>query len=381
MKILFCPEYFVPSIGGGEIWSYYVSKGLSDKGHIVYVLTYKHKNALKNEKYGNLNIIRGGKNPINTFDSYFKRAINIGLLIYKLGHKLNYDIIIANNTFPLIVAWLVSKFKKKPIIAVFHNFYGLKFSLEEKGIIKGIIRGLTEYIAHKLDYDLVLVLSTSVKEKLIKRGINAKKIFVVPGGVNINYIDSVKEEKSSDNLIIFIGRLVRMKRVDILLKAFKIVNSRIPNSKLIIVGDGPLKFCLMELARFLNIENSVDFLGFVSEEEKIRLLKKATVLVLPSVLEGFGLVILESLASGTPVITSDMEGPKDIITNGVDGFLTKPLDVKEVAEKIQYILEHRDIAMGMGLRGKQKVHEKYSWDKTVDKINNIIEALVMLRQR
>ncbi len=279
MRILFCPEYFVPSIGGGEIWSYNVAKGLAEKGHKMSVVTYKQQGHMLDEKIGNLSIIRGGTYAVNTSESYWKRALIQAPSIIRIGATTDYDIILANNTFPLLPSWFLSKIRQKPIVAAFHNFYGYRFSIEEKGAIKGVVRGSIEYVAHALNYDAILVLSTSIKDKLIKRGIPAKRISIIPGGVDLQYIDSIQEEKSKEPIVLFVGRLVHMKRVDVLLEAFRIVNEKIPESKLFVVGDGPLRPYLESLAEQHRIRDHVFFLGFVSEEEKIRIMKESDTLL------------------------------------------------------------------------------------------------------
>ncbi|MEM2951055.1 MAG: glycosyltransferase family 4 protein, partial [Nitrososphaeria archaeon] len=334
MEILLCPEYFFPHVGGGEVWLFHLSKILVNKGHKITVISYKHPKHLQNEILSGIKILRIGLFPIGDVQPYFKRAIVNAFGIIVNGLKLKYDILFVNQTFPLLPSYLVSKIKRKPIIAVFHDIYGLKFSLKEKGLIKGLIRGIVELISIKLNYDIILTVSESTKRKLVNVGVKENKIHVVGGGVDLNEIDFVNEQKSSKPTIIFVGRLVRLKKVENLLLAFKKVITKVPDAELYIVGSGPQENMLRKLAEELDLTSKVFFTGYVPEEEKIKLMKKAWVLVQPSIAEGFGLVLVEANACKTPVIAVDSGGPREVIREGRTGFLVEANNIGQIAEKI-----------------------------------------------
>ncbi|MEM3499910.1 MAG: glycosyltransferase family 4 protein [Candidatus Bilamarchaeaceae archaeon] len=372
MKILLCPEYFFPHVGGGEVWLFHLSKILVNKGYGITVISYKHPKCMRNEILSGIKILRIGLFPIAGVQPYFKRAIvsAFGVIVY--GFKLEYDILLVNQTFPLLPSYLVSKIKRKPIIAVFHDIYGLKFSLKEKGLIKGLIRGIVELISIKLDYDIILTVSESTKRKLVNVGVKENKIHVVGGGVDLNEIDFVNEQKSPKPTIIFVGRLVRLKKVENLLLAFKKVITKVHDAELYIVGSGPQENMLKKLAEELDLTSKVFFTGYVSEEEKIRLMKKAWVLVQPSVAEGFGLVLVEANACKTPVIAVDSGGPREVIMEGRTGFLVEANNIGQIAEKIIEILEDKNRILKMGEDGRRVVEENYTWEKVAERVEKII---------
>jgi len=372
MKILYCPEYFFPHVGGGEVWSFNMGKALVKRGYKIVVLTYKHPMHFKDEIIDGLIILRIGPFPVSGVQPYFKRAIVQAYGIIAKGLTLAYDVIIANQTFPLLLCYIISKVKRKPIFAIFHDIYGLSFSIREKGFFKGIIRGVVEAASIKLAYDIIITVSESTKKKLIQAGVKEDKIFVVGGGVDIGTIDSVYAEKSSKPMIIYVGRLVKLKKVENLIIAFKEVLSKIPEAELYIVGIGPQESMLKNLVEQLKITSKVHFTGYVSEQEKIALMKRAWVLVQPSVAEGFGLVLVEANACKTPVIAVDSGGPREVVRDGETGYLIKPNNIKMLVEKLIELLSDKNKILVMGEKGRKVVEENFTWDKVAERIEKII---------
>lgn len=372
MEILLCPEYFLPHVGGGEVWIFNLSKILVNRGYKIIVITYKHPKHLHNEILSGIKVIRIGPFPIGDVLSYFKRALIQAYGIIVEGFKLDFDLLFACQTFPLLPSYVVSKIKRKPIIALFHDIYGLHFSLKEKGLLKGLIRGIVEFISVKLDYDIILTVSESTKKKLVKMGVEEDKIFVVGGGVDLKEIDSVKEEKSPKPRILYVGRLVKLKKVENLLLAFKKIILRFPETELYIVGSGPQENLLKKLAEELDISSKTFFTGYISEEEKIRLMKSSWVLVQPSIAEGFGLVLVETNACKTPVVAVDSGGPKEVVKDGVTGFLVQPNNINQLAEKIIELIEDKNKMLMMCEEGRKVVEENYTWERVAEKVEKII---------
>jgi glycosyltransferase involved in cell wall biosynthesis len=289
LRILFLPEYFLPHVGGAEVWCWNVARNLAKK-HEITVLTYKHPERRDSEIVDNVSIVRMGPFPIPGVQSYLvKPSIQIPFsLIHSM--KRDFDVVLASQTLPLSLGKAISLLKRKPLVSIFHDIYGLEFSLRDKGFVKGMIRGSLEVLSLRLKYDAVITVSDSVKEKLIGWGIPEDRIHVVYGGVDLNMFDGVEEDRSREPVVLYVGRLVRYKKVDLLIRSFARVVRDFPNASLWIAGDGPEKTSLERIAEHYNLP--VKFLGRISEREKIRAMKKAWCLVLPSEKEGLGLVLL-----------------------------------------------------------------------------------------
>ncbi|MEM3404461.1 MAG: glycosyltransferase family 4 protein [Nitrososphaeria archaeon] len=368
MKILLCPEYFYPHIGGGEIWIWNVAKFLAKKGHKILVLTYKQPGHTKDESINGFKIKRLGSFAVNGVQPYFRRALIQGIGIIIQGLKQDYDIILASQTFPLIPTYIVSKMRRKPIIAVFHNIYGPSFSLKEKGLLKGLIRSLAEGIVLKLNYDAVLTVSKSTKRKLVHTGIDENKIKVVGVGVDLEKIDLAKTTKSDKPMIIYVGRLVKLKQVDHLIIAFKKVIEHVPDAELFIVGSGALKDELHKLVDRAGLSSKVHFNGFLFGKEKFRLIWESHLLVQPSAIEGLSIALVEAMACQTPIIAININGSKEVIVDGENGFLVPPNDVDQLASKIIEILKDRERAEAIGRKGRELVEEQYTWERVVEKV-------------
>lgn len=376
LDILVCPEYFYPHVGGGEVWIWNVARKLSERGHFIRVLTYKHPTRKANESIGGMSIQRMGPFPIRGTQPYLSRALIQAFGILKNALNQQFDVVLAVQTFPLIPSKLISLILRRPIVALFHDVYGLEFSLIEKGLLKGLIRGITEKISLQLHYDLVLAVSRSTRNKLVASGISADKIRVVFGGVDLKFIDGVQGFLSESPLIVYLGRLVKYKHVDDLIVSFRKLLRRFPNAQLWIVGDGPERDGLIKLSRDLRVSERVKFWGRVSDVKKVQILKSAWMLVLPSTKEGLGLVLLESLACKTPVIAVDSGGPRDVVFNGISGFLVPPRDVNALTKRIATLLEDDSLRSRMGQMGRKIVERTFTWDRVTDRVELALKQVL-----
>lgn len=353
------------------MWFWQVAKHLVKRGHEVHVLTYKHPGYTMDQVLEGINIHRLGPFPISGVQPYFRRAIIQGIGIIHRGLRIEFDIIQASQTFPLIPAKVLSKLKKRPIVAVYHDVYGYLFSLKDKGLIKGLIRGSVEKVTLNQEYDGIIAVSESTRDKLQNCGLPENMLHVIYEGVDLEIIDSINVDKINGFLVLYVGRIVAHKRIEDLMDAFKIVHKKIPSAKLMIVGTGPMRQELENYASHIGIEEYTRFTGYVSDKKKYRMMKKADVLVLPSVMEGFGLVLIEAMACGTPVIAVDLGGPKEVVTDNKTGFLVSPRQPKGMAEKILILLRNHELRQVIGKDARLKVEESFTWEKTAERIESL----------
>ena len=157
-----------------------------------------------------------------------------------------------------------------------------------------------------------------------------------------------------------VGRHVFYKNLEVVLEAFPKVVEVFPKAKLVVVGDGPMKAVWMRRADRLGLGDRVDFRGHVSHEEKLQLLSESMALVLPSLVEGFGIVILEAFAMKRPVLVCDLLPMNQIVCDGVDGYLLEPHDSDDWARGMIQVFGDREGSLRMGLSGYEKVITDYS---------------------
>ncbi len=214
-----------------------------------------------------------------------------------------------------------------------------------------------------------------------------ERISILPNGIDITQFFPSQDSKqlgkffgfnSSDLIVLLVANLDRahyFKGVEVLLNAL----AQLPRwVKGIIVGEGDMRSQYESKARKLKIESRVVFAGRVTDTTLREFYQLADVTILPSTTRGeaFGLVLLESLACGTPVIASNLPGVKTVVVDGKDGYLVKPGDVDDLTGKISFLLENRERIWEMGMWGRAKIVERYSWGKIIRKLEAIyIESL------
>jgi len=185
------------------------------------------------------------------------------------------------------------------------------------------------------------------------------EVKVIPNAVDTERFKPGLAERS--DCILYVGRLVRRKGVHVLIEAFKILQRRGFDVKLVIGGKGYMEPLLKFMA---SDTDNIVFLGAVSEEVKPALFAGAKVFVLPSLAgESFGVVLLEALSSGTPVVATRVGGIPEIVADGEEGFIIKPGNPEELAEAVAILLKSPDVWLKMSLKARRKAVEKYSIDK------------------
>tara|TARA_B110000495_G_C22709463_1_gene417274 strand:- start:170 stop:703 length:534 start_codon:yes stop_codon:yes gene_type:complete len=175
---------------------------------------------------------------------------------------------------------------------------------------------------------------------------------------------------------VYLGRLVFYKNVEVILKSFKIVIKQFPDAKLIIAGDGPHKKSLQQLTNKLDIKDNITFIGYVTSEQKRKILSESNALLFPSLIEGFGLVMLEAFQQNRPVITSNIPPMSDIIQNGKTGLVVDPHDENKWADSIIELIKNPEMADKMGKQGNQTLQAKYNqkifYEKVIKMYNTIL---------
>jgi len=244
-----------------------------------------------------------------------------------------------------------------------------------------IMKPLIKFIAH---FSNAITANSNHTFRLLKKniGVQNKIIRKIPMGINIQEYEGIKPFKNSElKTVLFVGRLIALKGISNLIKAIKIVQSKNCHVELIIIGEGPKRFELEKLANELSISSNTHFYGNINREKLYQSYKSADVLVLPSTIvdgqtEGLGVVLLEAMASGTPVIGSNTGGIPDIIEDGVNGLLVTPGDPQALADAIIRILENPDLADRFRKAGLETVRERFSWDVITDQFVEVYQEIL-----
>jgi len=349
MKIAFLTDLFYPYLlGGGERQFFEIAKRLAKK-HDVHVFTLRLPGQKDFEIVNKIKVHRFGLiHPMNKRSFY--QLLSVPLEFPKIA---GFDIVHANQG----MSSFFGNFKNivdinEKFVVTFHDLYIDKWSDYYKFPFSLFGRTL-EFLWSKSKYDKIITVSNATKKKLNFFGM--KKISVIPNGIDVKKYYSRKKEKT----ILFIGRLVKYKHVDELIVAMSKIQKKY-NYKLKIIGMGEEYESLKELSKKLKV--NAKFYGFVSEKKKLEELSRAEIFVNPSTVEGFGIALLEAMASGCKVVA-------------------KPLDAYEFCNSSNSILV-KDIEKGIkqaivtkGLKKDSiKTANKYSWDKITEKIERLYSS-------
>jgi glycosyltransferase involved in cell wall biosynthesis len=336
----------------------------------------------ENKKNDKLKVVR-----LKTFLKYGNAAI-LPQLIWRLA---GFDIIYLHYPFYGAAEFvLLYKFlarKKTKLIIHFHmepaarGAKGLVFNLSRLLLRPLLFRAADIITCASLDY-----VKRSGLSKYYQK--NKNKFREISFGVDLNNFKPApakQKERDGYKTILFVGGLDRahyFKGVDVLIKAVSKLltlpaGRQVDSFQLLIVGDGDLRAEYEGLAKKLGIDDKVIFAGRVADRNLPAYYNNCDVLVLPSINQGeaFGIVLLEAMASGKPVIASDLPGVRGVFQNGKQGLLARPGDAGDLTEKIRIILSDENLAKKMGQEGRKLAEEKYDWRKVGQKLNEIYENM------
>lgn len=346
-----------PTSGGAEVLTHEMAKRWVKWGHEVTQFSSLFKNAKKEEIVDGVKIIRRG-NPDAKF--FFDSVHFMAFWYYQKHFKSKFDVVIDEiHGIPFFTPFYVKERKVVLICEVAGEIWNtiFKFPLNKIGrFIENRYFGFYKNISF-------LTISPSTKNDLIKKGISKEKVVVLPMGITIpkNPKEFLKEK---DPTLIFVGRLIKTKGVEDAITVCKNLKKYFPDIKLWIVGRGELNYkkSIDEMIKEMGIEDNVMFFGFVSENKKFELMRRAHVLLVPSIKEGFGLTVPEAGYVGTPAVAYNVEGLRDIIIDGKNGFLVS--HTVEAMEKRAKQLLSQEILYKKIQEGAVRYAKSLSWDNT-----------------
>ena len=343
-----------PNAGGAEIFTHEVMRRLVLKGHHMTLFTAEIPKGSQNEEIDGVNITRQG----GRYSVYGKARE------YYLKHSNHFDYVVDEiNTKPFLTPKFV---RDKPILALIHQlarefwFYETFFPLN----FIGYYYLEQKWLSYYKNVQTVTV-SNSSKEDLERLGF--KKILLVPPGLSVVPLPELPN-KESDPTIVFMGRFKRAKLPDHAIEAFGIIKNEIRQAKMWMIGDG----YMLEKLKNSKTED-ITFYGHVSNELKYKMLSKAHLVLAPAVREGWGLVITESNAMGTPVIAYNVPGLRDSVKHGKTGILVNNYSPKSLAEAALALLKDSALLRKYSANALE-FSRQFNWDTTADVFDRIIKS-------
>jgi len=361
MKIVQVRSAFYPAIGGVANYVHSLSSEMVKRGNEVSVVTstlYTNKEP-GIEETGGIRVKR------------VKHLFKIGGTpvipnLYSELRRIDADIIHAHLPTPYTadIACYVARKRNIPCVLTYHN------DIVGRGINKYIAAAYNHLVLKKTLSDASAIISTQQRylkmSPYLKRF--SQKIAVIPCGVDTERFKPLplKKDENSIFFLSMLNRYHRYKGLDCLLEALPQVKMKVKNLKLVVGGEGEWLGYYRQRVEALGLKEEVEFHGFIPDDSLAEYYNRCSVFVLPSISssqEGFGMVLLEALACGTPVITTDIVGVAVDIKDSHTGTIVQPEDTGAMADAIIRLLVDKKSAVEMGRRGRKLVEDKYGWGR------------------
>ncbi|MDD4876026.1 MAG: glycosyltransferase [Dehalococcoidales bacterium] len=376
--------------GGMSVYIRELARELGKLGHKVDVYTRAHdpKDHQIYELGHNARLIhlKAGENEeINKLTIYsYLPDFTRNLENFKKRNNLTYDLIFSHYWLSGIVGEHLQKQWDVPHITMFHTLGAVKNTIDvgerEPEIRIKMERNLSQNCQH-------IVAPTGIEKRNIisHYAASSDKITVIPCGVNLELFHPVDKQMvkqtlgfNDDSIILYVGRIEPLKGIDRLIRSISYLQN-IQGLKLVIIGDDeksqPEVKKLQKLCRELHVENSVNFLGVLKQKELPYYYSAADVCVIPSYYESFGLVALESLACGTPIIATNVGNMKSIIHHGKTGYVLTDNNPYSIADKIVELLSNSSDSPEIIREIRDSVSE-YDWPNIAQKITGEFQIVL-----
>jgi glycosyltransferase involved in cell wall biosynthesis len=414
MKIAFFTDAYLPNINGVSFSVDVFSRIFSTENEIeIYAPAYK--DASKTEQKGKVIVRRYYSVPIPTYKDTHLTLPDV-VKIYNQIEEFNPDVIHIQTPGTLgLIGILVAKMLRKPVVGTYHTlisevlvYASIKRSLDRylqaiDKVVGGVGTDLVfllkqknenktdkkkESIPQQITWslvnrvygycDIVICPSEAIKRELLRRGVK-RRIEVVSNGVDLKMFPMRKQYKPTGK-IVHVGRLGFEKNIDVVIKAFSQVVADHRQAKLIIAGDGPARKDLEKLAANLGVLKNVKFLGMIKRDKLTKVYLDGDVFVTASTMETQGMVVLEAMSSGLPIIGVKRYALPDLVKEDINGFVTRPGSDKSMAMKIKMILDDPSLLERMGTQSR-RMAEKHEVGAMSRKLFELYEEALLIKYR
>ncbi len=363
---------------GNVTYSREVTNALLDRGYNVSFLHFAQEDSEEEARReeGEVPIPCLYKSQIYTIPSFKSSKVLAESL-----RQLRPDIVHASLTLsPLdFVLPEICEELNLPLVATFHPPFDRKLRNLTSGTQHLMYQLYAPFLAN---YDKVIVFSRIQQDLLVRLGVPIERVAVIPNGVDTEKycpgFSSFKAELGCDRLFVYQGRIALEKNVEPMLKAWKKANMG-PGCQLVMVGDGPLT---SSLKTFYGAESGITWLGFVGDEaRRIEILRSADGFILPSLVEGLSLSLLEAMSCGVACLATDAGADGEALEGGA-GIV---LDPRRVLSQLRTLLpifhDQPELSSIMGFKARQRVLERYTLSQNITQVEALYAKLVRSKQR
>lgn len=359
MKIAQVAAYWGPAYPTGSgVFCSEISKRLA-KRFEVHAFTSNIGSFENLERINNLYV-----HPLHTYITIWD--MNPLANVFTKLLQSNFDIVHVHSYIFFLsnMAALASVFKRSSKY-ILHFNGGLSFSGNSKKFHRRRIWAKENIYDRTLGYFTAKVADRTFSASrsdipIIERKFNIKEVEWIPNAVDTEKF--IPPERSPAPVVAYVGKLESWKGIDTLIRCFEIIGKKLKDVEFLVVGTGSLE---NELRK---VKLSIKFLGYVPYERMPEIYQKASVLVLPSYMEGFPCTCVEALSCGVPVVATDVGDTREIVMDGETGFLAKPGDSELIASRIIEILKDDGLRGDLGKKGRAHVKQNFNYEVITEKI-------------
>lgn len=367
MKVLMPVLHYPPVIGGLEIWTQNIAQGAAKKAE-VFVVAGKVKNEPEKQILNKVNIVRTSLLYLNNLSHssliYIISALPfIFLKSLNLVKKEKINILHCQSFLSGLIGYLLFKLTGVPYIVTVQRLE------QSRSFLKRLVYNNAK---------VCIAASNKIKEYF--ESINCESIAIIPNGIDLKRFENLDRQKNKIKLglknefvIMTIARLEKVKGIEYLIKAVKSLSI---DYKLLIIGDGSERANLENLSKQLGLKKNIQFLGQTENNKIPEYLSTADCFVLPSISEGFGIVILEAMAARVPVIATKVGGILDIIENNKTGILVESENSKEISEALLKLYSQPETANQLADNALHGLN-KYNWKSIAEKVYDIYKSAIL----
>ncbi|HUG39128.1 MAG TPA: glycosyltransferase family 4 protein [Longimicrobiales bacterium] len=355
-----------PRAGGAETHLHEIFGRLAARGHQIVLLVSRPSGAVRRATVDGMEVHRvGGRYTFNLVaPAYYRRRLT----------DREFDVMVEDlNKVPL----LSPLWARHPLALLVHHLFGATAFQEATAPVAAATWLLERPLGPLYRRVPTMAVSRSTARDLGERGLEEDRIVVIPNGVEVARLTPDKDvARFGQPTLLYLGRVKRYKRIDLPIRVVAALRSQGIEVRLIVAGTGDHADALRGLAAELGVADAVDFHGYVTEEAKIELFRRAWIHVLTSPKEGWGITNLEAAACGTPTIASDSPGLRDSVVHGETGFLVPHGDVGALAERVRALVGDEELRGMLGQKARAFA-ERFTWDRAADETEAFLAGVAV----
>lgn len=356
MRVLYWSEMFWPYIGGVEVLGSRLVGAIRERSHDLIVVTAHGSLDLPDEdRYDEIPVFRfrflEALAPSN-----LSQLMEVRQRVVALKQDFKPDLIHLNFSGPTVFFHLcTAKAYPAPVLLTRHGSFPIQVTGRDT-IVEQALRNADWITANSA---AVLAEARQSAPEIISRS------SLIYNGLDVPTLPPEPLPCGTPRLLC-LGRLAEEKGFDLTLDAFALLRNSFPHARLTIAGDGPVRPALERQAAELGVTQSVHFVGWVAPDKVPALMNTATVVVMPSRHEGFGLVALEAALMARPIVATRVGGLPEVVAHQQTGLLVERDDSKALAEALSVLLADPQMAAQMGQAGRHRAQQMFRWDRCVD---------------